>query len=209
MFLLKPDKDEACTRLLTTRNACPAMSANTSSRKSFTQRDYVRSSTDGVRIDLYSQQDTRMYHYPYAWEAFTLTYALTRARVFSNWKENSRIRYTHGMSCLGWHRSCLSNRYVELFSPSSSLFVDTLVPWPFAVLRAVSRPMTLQSYGQQCALLSPTRYFFFSPAFAWIMRQAWDCHAKPVAREEKQAPRTGRYFHLNARQSATLVYVLG
>jgi len=71
--------------------------------------------------------------------------------------------------------------------------------------------MTLQSHDQQCTLPSPTRYFFF-PGLreSWITRQAWDCHAKPVAREEnKQASRTGRYFHPNARQSATLVYVLG
>lgn len=102
------------------------MPASTSSRKSFTQRDYVRSSTDGVGIDLYSRQDTRMYHYLYcAWEAFTLTYARARTHTCactrSNWKENSRTRYTYGMSCLDWHRSCLSNRYVGLFSPSSAL----------------------------------------------------------------------------------------
>lgn len=216
VFLLKPDKDEprARTRLATTRNACPAMPANTSSRKSFTQRDYVRSSTDGVGIDLYSRQDTRIYHYPYAWEAFahicTRTRAPARTRSREPRKENSRIAYTHGMSCPDWHRSCLFDRYVGAFLSPLLGFVDTLALWPFAILRAFSRPMTLQSHGQQCALPSPTRYSFFPPIFAGLGSRAKPgaCHAKPVAREEKQAPRTGgRYFHPNARQSATLVYV--
>lgn len=165
-------------------------SANTSSRKSFTQRDYVRSSTDDTDVgtDLYSQQDTRMYHYPYAWEAFAHVRALTHARIFSNWK--GKFRYTRGVSCpepgidLG-----LSNRYVELSSASSSLLVDTLVLWSFAILRAVSRPMTLQSYGQQCALPSPTRYSFF-PLFArsWITRQALGLPCGAAKRNKLREP---------------------
>lgn len=143
------------------------MSAGTSSRKSFTQRDYVRPSTVGrIGIDLYSRQDTRMYHYPLAWEAFTHIRARARAHTYASCTvlegENSRTRYTHGMSCPDWHRSCLSNRYVGLFSPSLARpLVDTLVLRPFAILRAVSRPMTLQSYGQQCALPSLRLFLLF------------------------------------------------
>lgn len=180
------------------------MPASTSSRKSFTQRDYVRSSTDGVGIDLYSRQDTRMYHYLYARGRHLLTYARasthTCACTRSNWKENSRTRYTYGMSCLDWHRSCLSNRYVGLFSPSStpssrhsrSLAVYNFTSGFKTHDAAISRPT-------MCAPLTRPLFPFSGLCESWIMRQVRDCHAEPVTREEKHAPRNGRYFHPNAR----------
>lgn len=182
------------------------MSANTSSRKSFTQRDYVRSSTDGVGIDLYSRQDTRMYHYSYAWEAFTHICTRTHAccmYMLELERENSRTRYTHGMSWTGIDLAYSIDTSGFSLSHSRSLAIRNFTSGFKTHDAAILRPT-------MCSALTHPHYFFSSGLReSWIMRQAWDCHAKPVAREEKQASRTGRYFHPNARQSATLVYVLG
>lgn len=193
------------------------MSANTSSRKSFTQRDYVCSSTDGVRIDLYSQQDTRMYHYPYAWEAFTLTYvrARTHTRMYILELEGEFTYQVHARECPAWAG-------IDLAYPidTSSFSLSLSLPRSSPTLSFSGHSQFYERFQDpwRCNLTAnnvrsphPPVISFFFPGLreSWIMRQAWDCHAKPVAREEKQAPRTERYFHPNARQSATLVYVLG
>lgn len=98
VFLLKSDKDEHRTRLVITRNACPAMPANTLSRKSFTATrlsslEYRRYS------DLYSQ-DTRMYHYPYTRGRHLLTYARAYTHAHTR-RLRSRIGHTH-TKCRAW-----------------------------------------------------------------------------------------------------------
>jgi len=160
------------------------MPANTSSRKSFTQRDYVRSSTDGVGIDLYSRQDTRMYHYLYARGRYLLTYARARTRrhtlELSNWKENSRTRYTE---CPVWTG-------IDLAYPiDTSGFSLPLLSRSLAI-----RNFTSGFKTHDAAISWPTMYipssihYFFFPILgeSWITRQAWDCHNP---REEKQATR--------------------
>lgn len=45
--------------------------------------------------DLYSRQDTRMYHYPYAWEALTNADARMDARARTDEGRFTCTRYTH------------------------------------------------------------------------------------------------------------------
>lgn len=114
MFLSKFDKDEYRTRLVTTRNACPAIPASTSSRKSFTATRLSSLKYRRYRdTDLYSQ-DTRMYHYPYKRGRHLLTYAQTYTHAHIRGL-SSRTRHTHTEYAASLaDRSCLSDRYVSL-----------------------------------------------------------------------------------------------
>lgn len=180
------------------------MPANTSSRKSFTQRDYVRSSTDGVGIDLYSRQDTRMYHYLYARGRYLLTYARAWTRTHTLELKGEFTYQVYGVSCLDWHRSCLSNRYVGLFSPSSLLSGHSQFYERF------QDPWRCNLMANNVRSPHPLVTSFFQSS--WVLDHApslgLPCEARSARRETSSAE-TGRYFHSNARQSATLVYVLG
>jgi len=97
-----------------------------------------------------------MYHYPYAWEALARTHT-----------------YEGADSRSGSLAECLASIGIDLAYPidtsdlslslsllrSLALAADTLALWLFAILRAVSRAMTLQSHGQQCVLPSPVPFF--------------------------------------------------
>lgn len=69
-------------------------------------RDYAhRRTLDRAR------RDTRMCHYRYAWVALTYIHG----------------GGTGGVSCQDWHRSCLSDKYVELLSSLFLSFVSSLL----------------------------------------------------------------------------------
>lgn len=206
VFLLKSDKDEHRTRLVITRNACPAMPANTSSRKSFTATrlsslEYRRYS------DLYSQ-DTRMYHYPYTRGRHLLTYARAYTHAHTR-RLRSRIRHTH-TKCRAWTGIDLA--YPMDMSRVFLFLLIALVDTRSLTILIVSFTSCFENHDAAISQISLAYPFLFFSASLRILDHVHSLEfpfAKSVVREEKQAPRIGRYFHPNARQSATLVYVFG
>lgn len=140
MFLSKFDKDEYRTRLVTTRNACPAIPASTSSRKSFTATRLSSLKYRRYRdTDLYSQ-DTRMYHYPYKRGRHLLTYAQT---------------YTHA------HIRGLSTRHTHTEYPAS-----TGIDLAYPIDMSLSLPLFLAPVDtSSLTILSFTSYF--ETAISW------------------------------------------
>lgn len=143
---------------------------------------------------------------------YSHTHAQARTRVHAHARTGRRIRVP------GTHTECPAWTGIDLAYPidTSGFSLPLLRP------RRHSRSLAVYNFTSgfktrdaaisrptMCAPLTRPLFPFSGLCESWIMRQARDCHAEPVTREEKHAPRNGRYFHPNARQSATLVYVLG
>lgn len=192
VFLLKSDKDEHYTRLVITRNACPAMPANTSSRKSFTATRLSSSGTDDIGIPTCIRKirgctiiRTRV--------GGTYSHARRHTRMHT-FEDCVHVLDTRIGNVLPELTSILTIRWICLGSFFSSFSLSSiLVLWSFycSVLRAVSRVMMPQCHTSSPCLPVP---LFFSPFANPGSRAEFGISLREVRREEKQARESGDIF---------------
>lgn len=209
VFLLKSDKDEHRTRLVTTRNACPAMPANTSSRKSFTATRLSSSSTDDIGIPTCIRKIRGCTIIRTRVGGTSHTRKCTRMHTL---EDCAHVLDTRIGNVLPELASILPIRWICLGSFFFSFSLSSILVYTFSmtslllVLRAVSRiwEMRLQSHTSSPCLPFP---LFFSRE-SWVTRRVRN-FPLPSSWRRETSSRIGWYFHPNTRQSATLVYVFG